>query len=72
MAAWIEMISDEDADEHLLETLKLCRTPIFRNVRLTKCALKQASMPTTQRGSFSNVAINARRLICLRKTRCPS
>lgn len=27
MAAWIEMISDADADEHLLETLKLCRTP---------------------------------------------
>ena len=27
MAAWIEMISDEDADEELLEVLKLARTP---------------------------------------------
>ena len=27
MSAWIEMISDEDADEELLETLKLARTP---------------------------------------------
>ena len=27
MSAWIEMISDEDADEQLLETLKLARTP---------------------------------------------
>ena len=27
MSAWIEMISDEDADDELLETLKLARTP---------------------------------------------
>lgn len=27
MSAWIEMISDDKADEHLLETLKLARTP---------------------------------------------
>lgn len=27
MSAWIEMISDEDADDKLLETLKLARTP---------------------------------------------
>lgn len=27
MAAWIRMISDEEADETLLETLKLARTP---------------------------------------------
>ncbi len=27
MSAWIEMISDEDADAHLLDTLKLARTP---------------------------------------------
>ena len=27
MSAWIEMISDEEADEALLETLKLARTP---------------------------------------------
>ena len=27
MAAWIEMISDEDADPELLEVLKLARTP---------------------------------------------
>lgn len=27
MTAWIEMISDEDANPHLLETLKLARTP---------------------------------------------
>ena len=27
MAAWIEMISDENADEDLLEALKLARTP---------------------------------------------
>jgi uncharacterized peroxidase-related enzyme len=27
MSAWIKMISDEDADAHLLETLKLARTP---------------------------------------------
>ena len=27
MAAWIKMISDEEADEHLLEVLKLARTP---------------------------------------------
>jgi uncharacterized peroxidase-related enzyme len=27
MAAWIEMISDEDASEELLEVLKLARTP---------------------------------------------
>lgn len=27
MSAWIKMISDEDADEQLLETLKLARTP---------------------------------------------
>lgn len=27
MSAWIEMISDEDADETLLDTLKLARTP---------------------------------------------
>lgn len=27
MAAWIEMISDEDADEELLEVLRLARTP---------------------------------------------
>ncbi len=27
MAAWIEMISDEEADEELLEVLKLARTP---------------------------------------------
>ncbi len=27
MSAWIEMISDDDADEELLETLKLARTP---------------------------------------------
>lgn len=27
MSAWIKMITDEDADDHLLETLKLARTP---------------------------------------------
>jgi uncharacterized peroxidase-related enzyme len=27
MAAWIKMITDEDADENLLEVLKLARTP---------------------------------------------
>ena len=27
MSAWIEMISDENADENLLETLKMARTP---------------------------------------------
>lgn len=27
MSAWIEMISDDKADAHLLETLKLARTP---------------------------------------------
>lgn len=27
MSAWISMIEDADADEHLLETLKLARTP---------------------------------------------
>ncbi len=27
MSAWIEMISDENADDNLLETLKLARTP---------------------------------------------
>ena len=27
MSAWIKMISDEDADEALLDTLKLARTP---------------------------------------------
>lgn len=27
MSAWIEMISDDQADENLLETLKLARTP---------------------------------------------
>ena len=27
MGAWIKMITDEDADDHLLETLKLARTP---------------------------------------------
>lgn len=27
MSAWIEMISDDDADDELLETLKLARTP---------------------------------------------
>ena len=27
MAAWIEMISDEDASDELLEVLKLARTP---------------------------------------------
>ena len=27
MSAWIEMISDEDADEALLDVLKLARTP---------------------------------------------
>ena len=27
MAAWIEMISDEDASEELLDVLKLARTP---------------------------------------------
>lgn len=27
MSAWIRMISDEDADDELLETLKLARTP---------------------------------------------
>lgn len=27
MSAWIKMISDKDADEQLLETLKLARTP---------------------------------------------
>ncbi|ASJ76149.1 peroxidase-related enzyme [Granulosicoccus antarcticus] len=27
MSAWIEMISDKDADEELLDTLKLARTP---------------------------------------------
>ena len=27
MAAWIKMLSDEEADNHLLDTLKLARTP---------------------------------------------
>ena len=27
MSAWIQMISDEDADQELMDTLKLSRTP---------------------------------------------
>jgi hypothetical protein len=47
----------------------------WRNARsslLTKCALKQASMPTLHGGSFSNASLRPDRLIFLRKAIFPS
>ena len=38
--------------------------PSLRNVQLTKCALRQASMPTTQRGNFFKVEMSANRSSC--------
>lgn len=45
--------------------------PHARSVRPTKWALRQASIPTMQRGSPSKVAFRAKRLICLRMTSRP-
>jgi hypothetical protein len=41
--------------------------PSVLAVRLTKCALKQASMPTMHGGSFRRVSASASRLILRRK-----
>jgi hypothetical protein len=43
-----------------------------RSVRLTKWALRHASMPTMHAGSLRNVSASARRLIFRRKAICPS
>lgn len=45
--------------------------PGLCNVRLTKCALIQASNPIIQRGSFSNIPTSAMRLILRRTTILP-
>ena len=59
---------------NLLDGLFLIRgsCPSARSVRLTKCALRQASMPTTQGGSFLNVSARANRLILRRSAIFPS
>jgi hypothetical protein len=46
--------------------------PNARSSLLTKCALKQASMPTMHGGSFSNASLRPNRLIFLRKAIFPS
>src|SRR5689334_13671263 len=46
--------------------------PNARSIRLTKWALRQASIPTTEGGSFSNASFRANRLIFQRKAILPS
>lgn len=46
--------------------------PNARSTLLTKCALKQASMPTMHGGSFSNASLRLNRLIFLLKAIFPS
>src|SRR5436190_696076 len=46
--------------------------PKARRALLTKCALKQASMPTMHGGSFSNASLRPNRLIFFRKAIFPS
>jgi hypothetical protein len=45
--------------------------PSRRSVRLTKCALKQASSPTMLGGNFSNSRSSAKRLNFMRRTTFP-
>src|ERR1700690_1670480 len=46
--------------------------PSCRKARLTKCALRHASIPTTQGGNFLKVSASASRLILRRKAILPS